>query len=151
MYTADKSDAGIVTPPLLSERKGLGPVAQLGGFVQRIALSLTFLLDRLLEPMLAARTRSIGLTWACFVEAATEILAPWRCRAAPNRIVLLRFENIDAVKGWWDGGGDDIEKKVGSKYPTFRTTSRRAASMSAPSSRSISSSTGSPTKASPWW
>ncbi|MGO9045540.1 MAG: DUF1330 domain-containing protein [Xanthobacteraceae bacterium] len=42
--------------------------------------------------------------------------------AAPaNRIVLLQFENMDAVKAWWDGGGGDIEKKVGSKYATFRT------------------------------
>jgi uncharacterized protein (DUF1330 family) len=43
--------------------------------------------------------------------------------AAPaNRIVLFQFENMDAVKAWWDGGGGDIEKKVGSnKYATFRT------------------------------
>jgi uncharacterized protein (DUF1330 family) len=40
--------------------------------------------------------------------------------APPNRVVLLQFENMDALKNWWDGGGRDIQEKVGAKYATFR-------------------------------
>ena len=38
----------------------------------------------------------------------------------PNRVGILQFANVDAVKGWWDGGGRDIQEKVGSKYADFR-------------------------------
>jgi hypothetical protein len=34
--------------------------------------------------------------------------------------VALEYENMDALKKWWDGGGRDIQEKVGTKYPTFR-------------------------------
>jgi len=37
-----------------------------------------------------------------------------------NRVVLIRYENMDALKKWWDGGGRDIQEKVGSKYADFR-------------------------------
>ena len=37
-----------------------------------------------------------------------------------NRVVLIRYENMDALKKWWDGGGRDIQDKVGTKYATFR-------------------------------
>jgi uncharacterized protein (DUF1330 family) len=37
-----------------------------------------------------------------------------------NRVVLVRYENMDALKKWWDGGGRDIQEKVGAKYATFR-------------------------------
>jgi uncharacterized protein (DUF1330 family) len=40
--------------------------------------------------------------------------------APPNRVVLLQFENMDALKKWWDGGGREIQEKVGAKYATFR-------------------------------
>ena len=38
----------------------------------------------------------------------------------PNRVGILQFANVDAVKAWWDGGGRDIQEKVGSKYAEFR-------------------------------
>ena len=38
----------------------------------------------------------------------------------PNRVGILQFANVDAVKDWWDGGGRDIQEKVGSKYADFR-------------------------------
>ena len=38
----------------------------------------------------------------------------------PNRVGILQFANVDAVKAWWDGGGRDIQEKVGSKYADFR-------------------------------
>ena len=37
-----------------------------------------------------------------------------------NRVVLIRYENMDALKKWWDSGGRDIQEKVGSKYADFR-------------------------------
>jgi uncharacterized protein (DUF1330 family) len=37
-----------------------------------------------------------------------------------NRVVLIRYENMDTLKKWWDGGGRDIQEKVGSKYADFR-------------------------------
>ena len=38
-----------------------------------------------------------------------------------NRVVILQFESMDKVKAWYDqGGGRDIERKVGNKYATFR-------------------------------
>jgi hypothetical protein len=37
-----------------------------------------------------------------------------------NRVVLIRYENMDVLKKWWDGGGRDIQEKVGTKYATFR-------------------------------
>ncbi len=37
-----------------------------------------------------------------------------------NRVVLIRCENMDALKKWRDGGGRDIQEKVGTKYATFR-------------------------------
>jgi uncharacterized protein (DUF1330 family) len=38
----------------------------------------------------------------------------------PNRVVLLQFANMDAVKAWRDQGGEDMENTVGSKYAKFR-------------------------------
>jgi uncharacterized protein (DUF1330 family) len=38
----------------------------------------------------------------------------------PNRVGILQFASMDAVKAWQDGGGRDIQDKVGSKYADFR-------------------------------
>src|SRR5215831_2556998 len=38
----------------------------------------------------------------------------------PNRVGILQFADMDAVKAWQDGGGRDIQDKVGSKYADFR-------------------------------
>ena len=38
----------------------------------------------------------------------------------PNRVVILQFENMDAVKAWRDQGAMDMENTVGNKYATFR-------------------------------
>jgi uncharacterized protein (DUF1330 family) len=37
-----------------------------------------------------------------------------------NRVGILQFANMDAAKAWQDGGGRDIQEKVGSKYADFR-------------------------------
>jgi uncharacterized protein (DUF1330 family) len=37
-----------------------------------------------------------------------------------NRVVILQFENMDAVKAWRDQGAMDMENTVGSKYAKFR-------------------------------
>jgi uncharacterized protein (DUF1330 family) len=37
-----------------------------------------------------------------------------------NRVILIQYENMDALNKWWDGGGRDIQEKVGTKYATFR-------------------------------
>jgi hypothetical protein len=59
VYTDDKSDVEIITPLLPSERKSLGPVAELGRSYKGPLCHSRFF-DRLLELTLAARTRSIG-------------------------------------------------------------------------------------------
>jgi uncharacterized protein (DUF1330 family) len=38
----------------------------------------------------------------------------------PNRVGILQFANVDAVKSWWNGGARDIQEKVGGKYADFR-------------------------------
>jgi uncharacterized protein (DUF1330 family) len=38
----------------------------------------------------------------------------------PNRVVILQFANMDAVKEWRKQGEADMENTVGSKYATFR-------------------------------
>ena len=38
----------------------------------------------------------------------------------PNRVVLLQFANMDAVKAWRKEGEADLENDVGEKYATFR-------------------------------
>jgi uncharacterized protein (DUF1330 family) len=38
----------------------------------------------------------------------------------PNRVVILQFENMDAVKTWREQGAMDMENTVGSKYAAFR-------------------------------
>jgi uncharacterized protein (DUF1330 family) len=38
----------------------------------------------------------------------------------PNRVVILEFPNMDAVKSWQDEGAMDMENTVGSKYAKFR-------------------------------
>jgi len=38
----------------------------------------------------------------------------------PNRVGILQFANMDTAKAWQDGGGRDIQEKVGSKYADFR-------------------------------
>jgi uncharacterized protein (DUF1330 family) len=38
----------------------------------------------------------------------------------PNRVVILQFANMDAVKAWREQGGEDMENTVGSKYAKFR-------------------------------
>lgn len=37
-----------------------------------------------------------------------------------NRVVILQFANMDAVKEWRDQGAMDLENTVGSKYAKFR-------------------------------
>jgi uncharacterized protein (DUF1330 family) len=37
-----------------------------------------------------------------------------------NRVVILQFPNMDAVKAWQDQGAMDMENTVGSKYAKFR-------------------------------
>jgi uncharacterized protein (DUF1330 family) len=37
-----------------------------------------------------------------------------------NRVVILEFANMDAVKKWQDEGAMDMENTVGSKYAKFR-------------------------------
>jgi uncharacterized protein (DUF1330 family) len=46
----------------------------------------------------------------------------------PNRVIILQFANIDAVKAWRDQGGEDMENTVGSKYAKFRVYAVEAAS-----------------------
>ena len=38
----------------------------------------------------------------------------------PIALGILQFANMDAAKAWQDGGGRDIQEKVGSKYADFR-------------------------------
>jgi uncharacterized protein (DUF1330 family) len=38
----------------------------------------------------------------------------------PNRVVILQFENMDAVKAWREQGAMDMENTVGNKYAAFR-------------------------------
>jgi uncharacterized protein (DUF1330 family) len=38
----------------------------------------------------------------------------------PNRVVIVQFANMDAVKAWRDQGAIDMENTVGSKYASFR-------------------------------
>jgi uncharacterized protein (DUF1330 family) len=38
----------------------------------------------------------------------------------PNRVVILQFPNMDAVKEWRDQGAMDMENTVGTKYASFR-------------------------------
>ena len=63
MCTADKSDVEIITPLLLSERKSLGPVAELGRSYKGTLVSLTLFLT------------------AC-----------WSCHWRPERVVLGWFQ-----------------------------------------------------------
>jgi uncharacterized protein (DUF1330 family) len=37
-----------------------------------------------------------------------------------NRVIILQFPNMDAVKAWQDEGAMDMENTVGSKYAKFR-------------------------------
>jgi uncharacterized protein (DUF1330 family) len=38
----------------------------------------------------------------------------------PNRVVIVQFPNMDAVKAWRDQGAMDMENTVGTKYASFR-------------------------------
>jgi uncharacterized protein (DUF1330 family) len=38
----------------------------------------------------------------------------------PNRVVIVQFENMDAVKAWREQGAMDMENTVGNKYAKFR-------------------------------
>ena len=38
----------------------------------------------------------------------------------PNRVVIVQFANMDAVKAWRDQGAMDMENTVGNKYASFR-------------------------------
>jgi hypothetical protein len=38
----------------------------------------------------------------------------------PNRVVILQFTNMDAVRQWRKEGEEDMENTVGAKYATFR-------------------------------
>ena len=37
-----------------------------------------------------------------------------------NRVVIVQFANMDAVKAWREQGAMDMENTVGNKYATFR-------------------------------
>jgi|SRR6516164_343802 uncharacterized protein (DUF1330 family) len=38
----------------------------------------------------------------------------------PNRVLIIQFPNMDAVKEWRKQGEEDMENTVGAKYATFR-------------------------------
>ena len=38
----------------------------------------------------------------------------------PNRVVIVEFANMDAVKAWREQGAMDMENTVGTKYAKFR-------------------------------
>jgi len=38
----------------------------------------------------------------------------------PNRVVIVQFPNMDAVKEWREEGAMDMENTVGNKYASFR-------------------------------
>jgi uncharacterized protein (DUF1330 family) len=38
----------------------------------------------------------------------------------PNRVIILQFANMDAVKEWRKQGQEDMENTVGAKYASFR-------------------------------
>ena len=38
----------------------------------------------------------------------------------PNRVVILRFDSLDKVKAWQDGGGRALQEKAGNKYADFQ-------------------------------
>jgi uncharacterized protein (DUF1330 family) len=38
----------------------------------------------------------------------------------PNRVLIIQFPNMDAVKQWRKQGEEDMENTVGAKYATFR-------------------------------
>jgi uncharacterized protein (DUF1330 family) len=38
----------------------------------------------------------------------------------PNRVVILQFANMDAIKAWRQEGEADLENNVGNKYAGFR-------------------------------
>ena len=80
MCTADKSDVEIITPLLLSERKSLGPVAELGRSYKGTLLSLTLFLT-----------------------------ARWNCRWRPERVVLGWFQvhvDLHIVSTYRDFSGE---------------------------------------------
>jgi uncharacterized protein (DUF1330 family) len=39
---------------------------------------------------------------------------------APNRVVILQFENIDKVKAWQDNRARELQQKAGAKYADFQ-------------------------------
>lgn len=46
----------------------------------------------------------------------------------PNRVILLQFVNMDAVKAWREQGNEDMENTVGTKYAKFRVYAVEGAS-----------------------
>ena len=38
----------------------------------------------------------------------------------PNRVVILQFQNMDAIKAWSAQGAEDLENTIGGKYAKFR-------------------------------
>jgi uncharacterized protein (DUF1330 family) len=39
---------------------------------------------------------------------------------APKRVVIQRWDSIDAVKAWWNGADYKAARKIGDKYAKFR-------------------------------
>jgi uncharacterized protein (DUF1330 family) len=39
----------------------------------------------------------------------------------PNRVVILQFESVSALKKWWESGLEKLQKEVGHKYADFQT------------------------------
>jgi uncharacterized protein (DUF1330 family) len=39
----------------------------------------------------------------------------------PNRVIILQFESASAIKKWWEGGLEKLQKEVGHKYADFQT------------------------------
>ena len=39
----------------------------------------------------------------------------------PNRVVILRFDSLEKVKAWQDGGARELQEKTGAKYADFQS------------------------------
>ena len=39
----------------------------------------------------------------------------------PNRVVILRFDSLEKVKAWQDGGARELQEKTGTKYADFQS------------------------------
>jgi uncharacterized protein (DUF1330 family) len=72
------------------------------------------------ENYLNATTKDIGNHGGKYVAGGYDKTVSLVGDPPPNRVVILQFANMDAVKAWRDQGGEDMENTVGSKYAKFR-------------------------------